>query len=70
MAEPLITRNFSIFLVSLTAVVLAVPFADRNDWKGWAAFFVVVAAVGWIVGTRFWFVARTLRDWWSGHDLD
>lgn len=70
MAEPLITRNFAVFLVALTVLVLAVPFVDRNDWQGWVASFVAMAAVGWIVGIRLLFLARTLREWWAGRDLD
>ncbi|MDZ4687100.1 MAG: hypothetical protein SH850_18645 [Planctomycetaceae bacterium] len=70
MAEPLMTRNFAILLIALASLVLAVPFIDRNDWQGWVAFFVVVAAVGWIVGIRLLFLARMVIEWWNGRDLD
>jgi hypothetical protein len=70
MGEPLMTRNFALLLVALTSVLLAIPFADRNDWQGWVACFVILAAVGWIVGIRLWFVGQTVIEWWNGRDLD
>ena len=70
MAEPPITRNFALFLASLAAILLALPFADRNDWQGWAATLTMIAAATWIVGVHLWFLARMLRDWWRGYDLD
>ena len=70
MAQPPMTRNSVIFPVSLAALVLAVPFVDRNDWQRWFAFFVIIAAVGWIVGIRLLFVIWAVREWWAGRDLD
>ena len=70
MSEPLITRNFALLLVSLTCIVVLAPFMDRNDWMGWVAFFVVMAAVGWIVGSQLFYLAYVLREWWAGRDLD
>lgn len=70
MSEPPISRNFAMLLISLAAIVLAIPFVDRNDWQGWVAFFVSVSAATWIVGTQLLFAARTVREWLAGRDLD
>ena len=64
------THNYAILLVALTSIILALPFAERNDWQGWAASFVILAAVGWIVGIRLWVVIQMAIEWWNGRDLD
>ncbi len=64
MAEPLMTRNYAIFLIAIASLVLAVPFLDRNDWQGWVACFVVFAAITWMAGMWLYRTAERVLEWW------
>ena len=63
-SEPLMTRNYAIFLLSVTAVVLTAPFLERNDWQGWVALIVLIAATGTMAGMWLYRAAQNVLDWW------
>ena len=65
-SEPLVSRNFAIFLIAVAALVLAVPFADRKDWQGWVASFVTVAALVTMLAMWLRRTWENISDWW--HD--
>jgi hypothetical protein len=58
--RPVISQSFAAFLASLTALVLATPFAGRKDWLGWAASAVVFLAIG----TLLWLIVWRVIDSW------
>lgn len=58
--------NMAIFLISVTSIIIAVPFVDRNDWPGWVASFVTVVAALTVVGQRLSMLYRTIKEWRDG----
>jgi hypothetical protein len=48
------------------AVAIVVPFARRDDWLGWAAFAVIVAANVALWGLLPRGLIRVVRKWWLG----
>lgn len=67
--EPLASRNFAVFLIALASLVIATPFADRNDSQGWVAFIVMIAAIVTLLTMWFCRTAQNVLDWWRD-DLD
>jgi hypothetical protein len=63
-SEPLISRNYAIFLVSVAALVVAVPFIDRKNWQGWAASVVGIAAIGTMSAMWLYRTSQNVLDWW------
>jgi hypothetical protein len=63
-SEPLISRNYATFLVSVAALVFAVPFMARKDWQGWAASAVGIAAMGTMLAMWLYRTAQNALDWW------
>jgi hypothetical protein len=60
------TRNYALFVGCIAALVLAVPFVDRNDWQGWVSLFVMLAAMTGMAGMWLYRTADTVLEWW--HD--
>lgn len=48
------------------ACVIAIPFARRNDWLGWAAFLVIAAAAVALWGMLLRACWRSTVEWWRG----
>ena len=67
--SPPITRNFAIFLASLTFLVLATPFANQEGWLGWGASLVGAAAALAILGLMVMATVRSVKEWRDG-DFD
>jgi hypothetical protein len=65
-SEPLVSRNFAIFLIALASLVMATPFADRKDWQGWVASFVLIAALVTMLAMWLRRTVQNVLDWW--HD--
>ena len=69
LSEPLVSRNFAIFLIAVASLVMAMPFAGRNDCQGWVAFFVIVAALMTMLAMWLRRTMQNVLDWWHV-DLD
>ncbi len=65
-SEPPVSRNFAIFLIALASLVMATPLADRKDWQGWVASFVVIAALVTMLVLWLRQAVENVCDWWGG----
>jgi uncharacterized BrkB/YihY/UPF0761 family membrane protein len=65
-SEPLVSRSFVVFLTALASLVMAMPFADRNDWQGWVASCAIIAALGTMLAMWLYRTIQNVSDWW--HD--
>lgn len=60
----MISWNFAFFLLLIASIVIATPFAGRQDWLGWTASVLVVAATLAILATYLSAIVRTVKEWW------
>jgi hypothetical protein len=56
------SRSILAVLASMLAVVVALPFARRDDWTGWVAFLTLVAANVILWGLLGWGLIRRWRE--------